>query len=127
MTGLQIDNFDDLPYYLLFLNNEIQNKTTTTDHRIGTTLPSSTIHGHICIQAKGSINQNWVLIDHQSTVRLICNPELLKNIRRTDQTMHIFCNVGLNTTDIVGDMPGVSGGLVPFRKHVKYPIRVIDT
>ena len=48
-----------------------------------------------------------MLIGNQSTACVIYNPEPLNNIRRTDQTIHIFFNAGVKTTDMVGDMPGV--------------------
>ena len=107
MTGLKMDNFDDSPYFLMFLYNAIQNEETTTDHMIGTIFKSITSHEHILSQAKGDINRNWVLIDNKFTVHVICNPKLLNNIQRTDRTMRIFCNAGVNTTDMVGEMPGV--------------------
>ena len=102
-----MEDFDNSPYSLMFLNNAIQNEETTADHRSGTIFPSITIHEHILIQAKGDINRNWVLIDNQSTVHVIYNLKLLNNIRRTDRTIHIFCNAGVKTTDMVGDTPGM--------------------
>ena len=56
MTGLKMDNFDNSPPSLMFLNNAIQNEETNADHRSGTLFPSSTSHEHILSQAKGSIN-----------------------------------------------------------------------
>ena len=80
MTGINMDDFEDSPYSLMFINNAIQNEDTTADHRSGTIFPSSTICENILSQAKGAINQNWVLIDNQSTVNVIYNPKLLNNI-----------------------------------------------
>ena len=71
MIGVEIDNFDDSPYCLIFLNNTIQNEETTVDHRSGTIFPSSTSCENIFSQARGDINQNWVLIDNQSKVHAI--------------------------------------------------------
>ena len=62
MAGLKMDNFDNSPYFLMFLNNAIKNEETTADHIIGTSFPISTSHENILIQAKGDINRNWVLI-----------------------------------------------------------------
>ena len=91
----------------MFLKNSIQNEETTADHRSGTIFPSSTSHEHILSRAKGNINRNWILIENQSTVHVICNKKILNNIQRTDKTMHIFCDSGVKTTDMVGDMLGV--------------------
>ena len=104
-----MDGFYDSPYSLMFLNNAIQNEENTEDHRIGTIFPISTSNEHILSQAKGYINRNWVLIYNQSIVYVICNPKLLNNIRRTDQTMNIFCNAGVKTTNMVGGIPGLVG------------------
>ena len=90
MEGLKMDDFDDSPYFLMFLNNTIQNEDTTAYHRGGAIFPSSTSHEHILSQAKSAINRNWLLIDNQSTVHVIYNPKLLKNIQRAERTMHIF-------------------------------------
>ena len=114
------------PYSLMFLNNEIQNEQTTVDHRGGAIFPSSTSHEHILSQAKIAINRNWLLIENQSTVHVIYNPKLLNSIQRSERTMHIFYNAGVNTTDMFGDMPGVGGDLVPLRRHGKYPIHGTD-
>ena len=35
-TGTKMDNFDDSPYYLMLLNNAIQNEKSTVYHRSGT-------------------------------------------------------------------------------------------
>ena len=107
MSGLEMDNFDGLPYSLMFMNNVLKNQENTVDNRSGTIFPSITSHEHIPSQAKGDINRNWVLIYNHSTVHIIRNPKLLNNRRRTDQKIHIFCNTGVKSTDMVGDIPGV--------------------
>ena len=66
-------------------------------------------------QAKGRINKHWLLLDNQSTVNLISNGDLLKNIRQIDQYMHIYCNAGKASTNWVGDLDGV--GTVWFHKN----------
>ena len=76
-----MDDFDDFPCSLMFLNNEIQNEETTAYHGSVTIFPS---HEHILVQAKAAISQNWVLIDNKYIVHVICNPKLLYNILRTD-------------------------------------------
>ena len=57
-------------------------------------------------QVYGSIPKNWILLDSQSTVDIFCNPQLLKNIRRTAEGMCIHCNAGSRLTNYVGDLPG---------------------
>ena len=107
MSGVEMDDFDDSPYSMMFLNNEIQNEETTADQRSGNIFLNSTSHEHILNQVKDDNNQNWILIENKSKVHVRCNPNILNNIRRTDLTMHIFCNAWVNTVDMVGDMPGV--------------------
>ena len=107
MAGIKTDDSDSSPYSMMFLNNAIQNEETTVYHRGGAIFPSSTSHEHILSQAKSAINRNWLLIDNQSTVHVICNPNLLNNIRRMDRTMNIFYNAGVKTTRMVGGMPRV--------------------
>ena len=85
-----MDDFDDTPYSMMFLNNVIQNEETAADHRSGTIFTSSNSNENILSQAKGDINLNWLLIDNQSPVHVICNTKLLKKIRRTDRKMYIF-------------------------------------
>ena len=57
-------------------------------------------------QANGEIPKTWILLDSQSTVDIFCNPQLLKNIRRTPKGMRVHCNARSRLTNLVGDLPG---------------------
>ncbi|VEU33958.1 unnamed protein product [Pseudo-nitzschia multistriata] len=56
----------------------------------------------------GGVNPNWILLDSESSCNLIANPDLLKNIRKAPkgQVMHIYCNSGVASTNLIGDLPG---------------------
>ena len=57
-------------------------------------------------QHKGRINVNWILLDSQSTIDMFYNRKLLKNIRKSEETIDIHCNAGVTTTNMVGDLDG---------------------
>ena len=90
MAGIKTDDSDSSPYSMMFLNNAIQNEENTVEHMSGKISTSSTNHENILSQAKGGINKNWLLIENQSKVHVFCNPKLLKNIQRMEQTVHIL-------------------------------------
>ena len=56
-------------------------------------------------QPNGEIQKTWILLDSQLTVDIFCNPQLLKNIRRTPEGIRVHCNAGNWLTDLVGDLP----------------------
>ena len=57
-------------------------------------------------QGNSEIPKTWILLDSQSMVDIFCNPQLLKNIRRTPEGMRVHCNAGSCLTNLVGDLPG---------------------
>jgi hypothetical protein len=53
---------------------------------------------------KGMLNRNYILLDNQSTVDQIANPNLLKNIRKSKAPITVHCNAGSTVTTIEGDL-----------------------
>jgi hypothetical protein len=56
-------------------------------------------------QPSSAVLKDWILLDNQSTVDVFYNERLLKNIRKADSFMNIHCNVGVTSTNLVGDLP----------------------
>ncbi len=59
-------------------------------------------------KTKGVLNKNYLLLDNQSTVDQIANPDLLTNIRKSQKQNVVHCNAGKTETDLkgeLGDMP----------------------
>ena len=68
-------------------------------------------YAHILSQSRGNpIDKNWLLLDNQSTVHVICNPDMLSGIHKINRSMYIHCNAGVTSTNLVGELSGV--GLV---------------
>ena len=57
-------------------------------------------------QSNAIVPKTWILLDSQSTVDCFSNRALLKNIRKTDKKINIYCNAGRRTIDVVGDLQG---------------------
>jgi hypothetical protein len=53
------------------------------------------------------INPWRVLLDNCSTVNIISNRRLLRNIRQIEMYVEVKCNAGSSTTNWVGDFPGL--------------------
>jgi hypothetical protein len=57
-------------------------------------------------QPTGHVPCDWILLDNQLTVDGFYNKKLLRNIRQADSHMDIHCNVGVTSTNLIGDLPG---------------------
>jgi hypothetical protein len=53
---------------------------------------------------KGVVDKNCLLLDNQSTVNQVVNPNLLKNIRKGGKPIIIHCNMGSTKTDLIGKL-----------------------
>ncbi len=55
----------------------------------------------------GRIAASWILLDNQSTVDdVFHNASLLSNICKSDSSMDIHCNIGVTSTNLIGDLAG---------------------
>jgi hypothetical protein len=57
---------------------------------------------------KGMVNKNYLLLDNQSTVNQIANPNMLKNIRKSSKPIKIHCNAGMSKTELEGELGGMT-------------------
>jgi hypothetical protein len=53
---------------------------------------------------KGVVDKNYPLLDNQSTVNQVANPNLLKNIRNGEKPIIIHCNAGSTKTNLIGEL-----------------------
>jgi hypothetical protein len=53
-------------------------------------------------------NENYLLLDNQSTVNQIANPSMLKNIRKSNKPIKIHCNAGMTKADLEGELGGMT-------------------
>ena len=66
---------------------------------------SDKVHEVIFIQTISSnIPKSWVLIDTHSTVSVFNNPNMLENIRRTNEKLTLVTNEGKHETDMIGTL-----------------------
>jgi hypothetical protein len=61
------------------------------------------VHANID-RSKGLVNKNFLLLDNQSTVNQIANPNLLKSIQKSSKPITVHCNAGVTTTDLEGEL-----------------------
>jgi hypothetical protein len=59
-------------------------------------------------KAKGKINEKYLLLDNQSTVKKIANTNLLKNTRRSSKPIIVHCNAGATNTNLKGELGGIT-------------------
>jgi hypothetical protein len=55
---------------------------------------------------EGRVPSSWILLDNQLMVDVFHNADLLKNIQQGKGHMDIHCNVGVTSTNLIGDLPG---------------------
>ena len=70
------------------LNGAMGDVNTAYQFLVSSNGNSQTCHG-------AHIPKEWILLDSQSTVSIISNCRLLRNIRKSDRWMHIHCNAVL--------------------------------
>jgi hypothetical protein len=76
-------------------------------HRSAPVNRRSVDHSHIMKQSKGGcIDPNWILLDNQSMVDVFYNRRLLKDIKQVDTWIDIYCNAGVTSTNLQGELPG---------------------
>ena len=54
----------------------------------------------------GKVNPTWLLLDNQSTLNVVSNPNMVVNIRETSREMHVYCNANKVVIWTVADWPG---------------------
>ena len=110
-TGRQQRNLDHIVCYRCSQRGHYAN-TCTADSPNGQTGHQAMLHGSTGEftfsqqEVKDRIPESWILLDSQSTMDMFVNPQLLKNVRESDQVLTVHCNAGARKTRMVGDLPG---------------------
>eukprot|EP00536_Pseudo-nitzschia_multiseries_P018686 jgi/Psemu1/56796/gm1.56796_g len=60
------------------------------------------------LKSEGGVNPYWILLDSESSLNLIVNPELVDNICQSPNNgfMNIHCNSGVSRTNMIADLLG---------------------
>ena len=61
---------------------------------------------HFFQRGGGEIDKLWTFLDSQSTVDVICNPKMLKYIKKIDVHLCIHSTGGVAKTNRIGLLPG---------------------
>jgi hypothetical protein len=76
-----------------------------TGTNTGTTLVQ---HAFSLAQTKTSgLDPLWILLDSQSTVSVFKNPDMLRNIRKSEKTLRAITNGGYQDSSLIGDFPNL--------------------
>jgi hypothetical protein len=71
----------------------------------GTTLVQ---HNFVLAQTKVSgLDPSWILLDSQSTVSVFKNPDMLRNIRKSEKILRAITNGGYQDSSMIGDFPNL--------------------
>ena len=106
----QSEGWDDVSHYGVSFfsyggNCVCENKIPTHDFCQSGKL--NVDYSHILEQSEGgAVNQEWVLLDNQSTVDVFSNPRYLKNIQEIPVHLKIVSTGGKTTTNYIGFLPG---------------------
>ena len=66
-------------------------------------------------QNSSYINNEWILLDTQSTVSVFNNIQYLTNIRKSKETLRAITNGGYQDSDMIGEFPNL--GTVWYNRH----------
>ncbi len=59
-------------------------------------------------RSKGMLNKKFLLLDNQSTVNQIANPNLLQNIWKLSKPITMHCNARVTKTHLKGELGGMT-------------------
>ena len=65
----------------------------------------STYKDHEDNEERIRVDENWLLLDSQSTIDVIKNPDMLKDIQETNEELTIHCTAGISKTKMMGTLP----------------------